>query len=84
MSGWCLGVSGLRLDGVWMVCQGVCDVSILNAFVKCYESHETQILPFLPVPYIFTYNWGCLGCVYKTLSKGVWMVSGICLRTEEV
>ena len=50
------GVSGWCLDGVWMVSgwclrvSGMYEYQIPLKNVK--EGHETQILPFLPVPYI--------------------------------
>ena len=72
MSAWCLEcVWGLRRYQ---------DVAIPNPLAK-FEIGHTRILPFLPVPY----------CIRMSMSWGVWimswgvcLVSGMCLRTEEV
>ena len=45
VSGWCLWVSGLCLDGVWG-CLGRHQYQIKNIYVF---GHDAQILPFLPV-----------------------------------
>ena len=86
VSGWCLGVSGWCLDGVWgcldgvwMVSQGLWDVWISIPFAKCYRRSWNSDIAF---------SSSALYCVIKTPIAGgvwgVWMVSGMCLRTEEV
>ena len=90
LSGWCLGVSGWCLDGVWMVSGGVWMVSgwclrvsgmygYQIPFAKCYRRSWNSDIAF---------SSSALYCVIKTPIAGgvwgVWMVSGMCLRTEEV